>query len=693
MIYRIFFVFILTTGTTLGQITRKSDLDIEAWIERLFPVPDEEMDYESIYELLNQLYLDPLDLNMADGDLLESLQLLSPLQIQSLLAYRAEQGPLISIYELQAIPHFDLETIQLLAPFVRIGLEKISFKTILKQIWTEENNYLILRHRRTWERRRGYLPQDPNNPGTRYLGDQNDLFIRSRIHHGRAFSVGFTIEKDAGEQLWWKNNQGNRGPDFSSFHFYRGNTPRWKSIALGDFRVGFGQGLVFGAGYSLGKGAETITTVRRSSFGLLPYTASTEAGFFRGAGVTKNLGLWSITTFLSHVKRDGRVNLPQDTLESQEDFASSLPLGGFHRTPSELSTRKAITESNAGFNTTYQLKNGRGNFGFNALYTTFEFPLNRRPNIYNSFEFSGKTNWIGSFYGNYYWKNIFLFGESARSKSGGQGSVFGLITSLNPKVALSMIWRNYDRNFHSFYGNGFGENTRNINERGTYLGIEIKPSKKWKFNGYLDLFRFPWLKFRTYAPSDGYEWLARVTYQPRRDLLVYAQLRKEEKDRNLSDSGEPTLPFLLSPVSRQNFMINLETNLSRNLFIRSRILTSQVNIDSGHSKGFMIFQDIRSEWEKWRLTAQMAFFDTDDYDSRIYTFENNVLWTFSIPAFFGQGMRYYLIGEYAFSGRLKVYARFSRTSYTDRDRISSGLQEILGSRQTDSAILIRYSFR
>ena len=89
----------------------------------------------------------------------------------------------------------------------------------------------------------------------------------------------------------------------------------------------------------------------------------------------------------------------------------------------------------------------------------------------------------------------------------------------------------------------------------------------------------------------------------------------------------------------------------------------------------------------------MAFFDTDDYDSRIYTFENNVLWTFSIPAFFGQGMRYYLIGEYAFSGRLKVYARFSRTSYTDRDRISSGLQEILGSRQTDSAILIRYSFR
>lgn len=693
MIYRVIFIWLLTAGTALGQISPNSDFDLDAWIERLFPVQDEELDYESIYELLNQLYLDPIDLNQVNAETLESLQILSPLQIQSFFNYRAENGTLISIYELQSIPNFDLETIRLMIPFVRIGLQSPSFRTILQQIVSEENAYLIIRHRRTWEQRRGYRPQDPSNPSTRYLGDQNDLFVRGRVHHGRAFSVGFTVEKDAGEQLWWRNQQGNRGPDFTSFHFYRGNTPKWKSIALGDFRVGFGQGLVFGAGYSLGKGAETITTVRRSGFGLLPYTASTEAGFFRGAGLTKNIGSWSFTGFVSRVRRDGRVNSGLDSLENSEDFASSLPLAGFHRTPSELSTRRAITESNAGFNTTYQLENGKGNFGINALYTAFDVPLIRRPNIYNSFEFSGKTNWIGSIFGNYYWKNLLFFGESARSQSGGQGTVLGMITSLNPKVDLSLLWRNYDRDFHSFYGNGFGENTRSINERGTYLGIQIKPNKQWKLNGYIDAFRFPWLKFRTYAPSDGYEWLARVAYQPRRDLLIYAQVREEEKDRNVTDSGEPTLPFLLAPVRRQNFLLNLETKLSRNLFIRSRILTSQVSLETGRSQGYMIFQDVKYDREKWRLTARMAFFDTDDFDSRIYSFENNVLWTFSIPAFFGQGMRYYLIGEYALTNRIKVYARFSRTSYTDRDRISSGLQEILGSRQTDSAVLVRYSFR
>ncbi len=693
MICRVIIIWLLTAGTALGQISPNSDFDLDAWIERLFPVQDEELDYESIYELLNQLYLDPIDLNQVNAEALESLQILSPLQIQSFFNYRAENGTLISIYELQSIPNFDLETIRLLIPFVRIGLQSLSFRTILQQIVSEENAYLIIRHRRTWEQRRGYRPQDPSNPSTRYLGDQNDLFVRGRVHHGRAFSVGFTVEKDAGEQLWWRNQQGNRGPDFTSFHFYRGNTPKWKSIALGDFRVGFGQGLVFGAGYSLGKGAETITTVRRSGFGLLPYTASTEAGFFRGAGLTKNIGSWSFTGFVSRVRRDGRVNSGLDSQENSEDFASSLPLAGFHRTPSELSTRRAITESNAGFNTTYQLENGKGNFGINVLHTAFDVPLIRRPNIYNSFEFSGKTNWIGSIFGNYYWKNLLFFGESARSQSGGQGTVLGMITSLNPKVDLSLLWRNYDRDFHSFYGNGFGENTRSINERGTYLGIQIKPNKQWKLNGYIDAFRFPWLKFRTYAPSDGYEWLARVAYQPRRDLLIYAQVREEEKDRNVTDSGEPTLPFLLAPVRRQNFLLNLETKLSRNLFIRSRILTSQVSIETGRSQGYMIFQDVKYDREKWRLTARMAFFDTDDFDSRIYSFENNVLWTFSIPAFFGQGMRYYLIGEYALTNRIKVYARFSRTSYTDRNRISSGLQEILGSRQTDSAVLVRYSFR
>ena len=74
----------------------------------------------------------------------------------------------------------------------------------------------------------------------------------------------------------------------------------------------------------------------------------------------------------------------------------------------------------------------------------------------------------------------------------------------------------------------------------------------------------------------------------------------------------------------------------------------------------------------------------------LYAFENNVLWTFSIPAFSGQGLRYYLIGQYDFSPRLTSYIRFARTSYTDRESISSGLQTIEGPKQTETTLLLRY---
>jgi hypothetical protein len=107
----------------------------------------------------------------------------------------------------------------------------------------------------------------------------------------------------------------------------------------------------------------------------------------------------------------------------------------------------------------------------------------------------------------------------------------------------------------------------------------------------------------------------------------------------------------------------------------------------------MVLQDIQFGREKWRLTGRMALFDTDDFDSRLYAFENNVLWTFAIPAFSGRGIRNYLVGQYQISPKLTAYLRIARTTYTDREEISSGLQTITGNTQTETSLLLRYFFR
>jgi hypothetical protein len=119
-------------------------------------------------------------------------------------------------------------------------------------------------------------------------------------------------------------------------------------------------------------------------------------------------------------------------------------------------------------------------------------------------------------------------------------------------------------------------------------------------------------------------------------------------------------------------------------------MMSHVDFESKKTKGYMIFQDVQYGLEKWRITSRVALFDTENYENRLYAFENNVLWTFSIPALSGQGMRYYLVCQYGISPQLTAYFRFARTSYTDRETISSGLQMINGSQQTETTLLLRY---
>ncbi|MFC3880725.1 ComEA family DNA-binding protein [Algoriphagus namhaensis] len=682
----------LLKSLAFGQEPPRAEIDLEEFIERLFPIQDEDIDYEGIYEALFQLYQNPIDINQATAEILQATYLLTPAQLSNFLSYRKSNGPLLSLYELQAIPGFDLPLIQTLIPFLTIGSAINHSKPFFDRIEDASQAYLLVRHRRIWETRRGFTPPDTSSTGrisSRYLGDANELYVRFRLQKSRDFSFGFTLDKDAGEQFIWDRRTRRYGFNFVSFHFARYQVGKWRSIQIGDYQVAFGQGLVFGAGYTLGKGAETVPTVRRSSAGLLPYTAALEFGFFRGVGGTYNFSpSLSATLITSHVSRDGRIQNELDSLDQRESF-SSINQSGLHRTPSEIETKNTLKETSLGFNVQYA-KNDLS-LGINGLYTRFDRPWQRTPRPDNQFDFAGNQNTVSSVYFNYNLKNTFLFGETAISSSGGHGSVLGFISSLSRQVSFSLLWRKYDPSFHSFYSNAFAESTRPTNESGVYLGLELRPIKKWRWNFYYDFFKFPWLRFRAYAPSSGYEWLSRLTFQPNRSLTVFAQIRQEQKDRNLPDDGQRQLTYQLAALNKVNGIFSVEYQATKNLYLRSRVLFSRINFNQEKSNGLMVFQDVRFQQSNWRLTGRIAIFETDNYDNRLYAFENNVLWAFSLPAFSGQGMRYYLLGQLNPTARITLYLRFARTIFTDREEISSGLRTIDGNTQTETSFLLRYN--
>jgi hypothetical protein len=691
-----FLLLIFLWQPTIAQTLPNSSFDLDSFIERMFPFQEEDLDYESIYEQLFQLYQNPININKASPEILQTSYLLSPQQIKNLISYREELGDFLSLYELQAIPEIDLGTIDKLIPFITLDDSPKQPKNFFQRLQEEENTYLLFRHRRTWEKRRGFSDPDTSSSGvlsSRYLGDPNEFYLRFRTQHTRDFSMGITLEKDAGEQFIWDRKTKRYGFNFLSFHLTKYYVGAWKTLAVGDYQASFGQGLVFGAGYTLGKGAETVSTVRRSCLGILPYTAAMEFGFFRGFGITRQVKNWQLTLISSHTPQDARISAARDSLENSTEIFTSLSQSGLHRTSSEISTKAQIRVSNLGGNIQFSPTSRNWHAGVNLLQTQFSRPWIRTPNVYNQFEFTGKRNLVASSYINYHFKNFFLFGETALSKSGGTGTVLGLISSLSKEVDFSFLYRNYSRNFHSFYSSGFAENTRPINETGVYVGLQIKPNKLWRINAYYDYFSFPWLKYRVYAPSKGYEWLGRLHYQPKRSLQTSIQIRMEEKDRNLSADGNPQLIYQVAPIKKFNGVWNLENQLTKKIYTRSRILWSETTILNQKSSGIMVFQDLKLDQGKWKITGRFAVFDTESYDSRIYSFENNVLWTFSIPSFSGRGIRYYLLSQYEFNDRLTAYFRFSRTNYTDRQKIGSGLQKINHPHQSDTALLIRYGFK
>ena len=666
-----------------AQRVSRPEIDLEDFAERLFQVQTDDILYEDLYESLLLFYANPINLNNTTREELESLFILSPAQLTAFFQHVAETGKLLSIYELQSIEGFDLNTIKELLPFVTLIENQNDNLPLLQKILNEENKYFILRHFNVLQEQRGYQSDNTNG----YAGGNNRLYGRFRASHSTDFSLGFTFEKDPGESLTFDRSRNVNGFDFYSYHFQLYNRGTVKTLALGDYQLQFGQGLVFGAGFNPGKGAETVATIRRSSLGIRPYASVLESGFFRGGAVTLKRNDFELTTFYSRLNQDG--NAQNDTTFTDfEEFVSSIQATGFHRTLNESSNKDQVLEQNFGGNLTY--KKGTLEIGTNFLFTQYDLPIARRPNNYNQFEFGGDQNYVGSIYANYNWQNFILFSEVARSRSGGVGAIGGFAASLTSIIDLSMVLRNYDRDFHSFYGNSFGESSRNINETGVYWGIKVKPSRRYFLTAYYDRFTFPWLRFGTEAPSQGHEHLIRANYAPKRSILLFAQWRQEVDQRTVNETNG-NLNRLVD-TRKNNFLANLDYKVNNVISLRSRVQWSNY-LESGNlTSGMVVLQDINLRFRKFRFSTRFAIFDTEDFENRQYVYERNVLYAFSIPAYNGTGIRNYFLLQYNPTRKLNIWARYARFSFTDRDEIGTGNEASSGSVRSDLTLQMRIKF-
>ncbi|MGG9971404.1 ComEA family DNA-binding protein [Ferruginibacter sp. SUN002] len=661
-----------------------TNTNVEQQLEAVTEVSeDAETEDDSYLLKLQQFLKDPVNLNTADETELKELFFLSPLQIQNLISYRSLFGKFIDIYELQAIPAWDVTTIGRIRPYISVSSQADVFRSIGERLSGGDHSILI-RGTQNLEKSKGYKA-DPATTNSYYPGSQQRVFLRYRYHYKNLLQYGFVAEKDAGEQFF-KGAQ-KQGFDFYSVHLFARNIGIVKSLAVGDFLVNLGQGLTQWQSLAFKKSAD-VTNVKRQSAILRPYNSAGEINFHRGLGITIAKKSMEVTAFASYRKLDA--NFTVDTLNN-EDYISSLQTSGLHRTKSEAADKNVQTQLAFGGNISYN-KN-RLHIGVNGIQYHFDLPINKGSDPYNLYALSGSNFGNYSVDYSYTFKNLHFFGEAATTNKNAKAFVNGMILSVSNNVDMSMVYRNISRKYQSLYTSAFTESTFPTNEKGIYTGISIRPNNQWRIDAYADFYKFPWLKYLVDAPTVGADYLVQATYKPNKQLEMYLRYRTETKSNNYNPDDQIITGVSSKP--RQDFRAQFSYKASPVVTLRQRIeLLWYDRRGPEVSNGFLTFADLiyKPMMKKYSGNIRLQYFETDNYDSRLYAYENDVLYSFSIPVFYNKGFRYYVNLNYDFSKKLSAWFRIAQTIYDGQTTVGSGLDEISGNRKTEVKLQLQYLF-
>ncbi|MGN6194503.1 MAG: ComEA family DNA-binding protein, partial [Ginsengibacter sp.] len=639
---------------------------------------DAETEDDAYLQQMQHFLKEPLNLNYADAGLLEQLNLLSPLQISNLLSYRKLLGNFLNIYELQAIPGWDLQLIRQMRPYITVQ-QKTSVTESFKKRLKNGDHTILLRMTETLQKSKGFL-LDSSTAKNYYPGNGQKLLLRHKYKSGNHLQYGFTAEKDAGEQFF-KGAQ-KYGFDFYSAHFFLRNSGMIKSLALGDFSVNLGQGLIQWQSLAFGKGGEMMN-VKRQSDVLRPYNSTGEIVFNRGAGITLQKKNWETTGFISYRKTDASIN--------EEGEVTALQSSGYHRTTNEIAGKGSEGQLSFGGNVSYSSE--KFHLGANLVNYILEHPISKPDYWYNKYALSGKRVSNYSLDYSYTYKNMHFFGEAAMDKDAHKAFINGLLINTDSRAAMSFLCRNISKGYQSLYGNAFTENTYPTNESGFYSAITLNPSDFLRIDAYADFYHFPWLKYRTDAPSSGNDYMVQLIYKPNKQAELSSRFRYQNKPINYNPDD-----LFLNPVvgrPKQSLRTQFNYKIDSRFTFRSRFELSWFDKRGAQpQKGFLTFGDIiyKPLLKPFSGNLRLSYFETDGYDSRIYAFENDVLYGYSIPAFFDKGYHYYVNLHYKFSRKLSCWARFSQTVYSDISEIGSGLDVINGNKKSQIRLQVLYDF-
>lgn len=641
------------------------------WVEQN-PEADAEALAQELYELLEQ----PVNLNDAGREQLESLPFLSPDQKEKLAYFLYRRKPLYSLSELLLCEGMDEVSLRRIRPFLYIGAadqtsEKVDFKKLLSCGKHEIRAYTAA----GFQPRQGLLNAGDSASkaeGKAYLGLPFSGVCKYRYSYGRQLQYGLVMEHDLGE----------RPVDFLSFHIAVHQLAKINTLILGDYRLKLGRGLLVSSGFSSGK------TTSPSALASVPKMLSShfscsESAYFRGAAIDLSLSEHlQLLVFASSRKLDAVL---------EEGSFTSVRSDGLHRTSKELSYRNALrqysTGAHIGINQSYFQA------GANVLYYRFNAFCNPDLKPYSLFYFRGRDNLNFSLDYRFRAGKALFSGECAFDNKFHTAHFHQLQYQPHPLLNMVHSFRYYSPAYQAYFAAAFSENSRVCNETGWFTAMECRLFERLKMDTYLDVFVFPWLKYGVNAPSSGHDLGLELSSCIVNGLEWSLRYREKTKTANLPVEGRKGITPCADNTKRQ-LRLQLKAGFG-GLSLKTKAELNRFNVAGFEtSTGALFSQECRYKTpdERLSLSLQYAMFDTEKYENRIYFYEYDLPGVFSIPAYSGTGSAYVLCCKLKPGRNFQCWARLRHRAYSDREEVGTMLDIVRGPCSTEFRLGFMYRF-
>ncbi len=665
------FLFLLLSPAYSSSITLHSlpgdstDLMFYDNDERLLQDNETDAEDSDLMDHLEDLRRRPVDLNSADIDKLSSVPYISPSLARSILQFRFNSGGFASKRQLLKVDGIDEQLYSLISPYVFARKKnRLSGK---RQQLPEGTSFSAIVRMFTLmdlQKKAGFTTGKYQGPNMR-----NSARVLAKFNTGSSvFLSGIAIDRDPGEKSL---------TDFAAGYIAFQSSSIVRTVIAGDYKIAFGSGLALSNSYSSPKTTETAMN-RKHGSRLKPYASAGEYGFFRGVAV--NLKTGPADAFLLYSSR--HLDATVDTLTGE---IRTIYSDGYHRTETEVSRRGRLHESLLGARAEYT--NGTLKYGAVMFKTSYSPGLNN-DTLKKLYGLSGS--------GNFYWgfdlKHSLGFTqmmlEVAKSGTGAPACIAGLNLSAPGRSAEAvLLYRRYPYDFFSPYSTALSERSYAYNETGFLAGLRVKPIAGLTLSSYFDIYSFPYRTYSVSVPSRGNDFVLSADFRIRSGLLLNFRYKNETKEESISGGffGVRNQKNLRAGIIIQEKNVRLRCRYEYCLVTYNNFAPS--------AKGSLFFTDVGAKLKGLlSISARFIFFDTKNYDSRIYEFENEISGVMTNKALYGNGMRWYVVAAFQPFTNVKAEAKYSETFLHGSKSIGSGNDQITGDTTERFALGLTISF-